>query len=165
MRKLTLKHAADTALLLLWGPIFVNDTKTQLHPPQPIHQCLHICHIRTWYMGQKGLKILGLILAASMKNSRTALHKRWHWQVAAIQMSVWIIYHCYLQLELQPGLPILRPKSYQSREWWSRNSEEKGTEWKCLIYDSIPSMSPHHYRNIAMKTHLSKASNQLAALT
>lgn len=100
-----------------------------------------------------------------MKNSWTVLHKRWHWQVAAIQMSGWIIYHCYLQLELQPGLPVLHPKSYQSHEWWSRSSDEKGTEWNCLIYGSIPAVSSHHYRNIAMKTHLSTASNQLSALT
>lgn len=51
--------------------------------------------------------------------------------------------------------PVLRPKSYHGHERWSRRSEEKATEWNCLIYGSIPSTSPHHYRNIASKTHLS----------
>lgn len=163
-RRIHAYNVADAALLLYGfeGPILGDDTKHSctLHSPF-IYVFMNAFVILGSDMWGQRVKNTELILAASMKNSWAVLHKRWHWQVAAIQMSGWIIYHCYLQLELQPGLPILHPKSYQSHDWWSHNAEQKGTEWSGLIYGSIPSVSSHHYRNIATKTHLSTASNQL----
>lgn len=53
-------NVADTALLLYGseGQFLEIDTSCTLN--NPIHLCLHehICHIRKWYMGLKGLKIL-----------------------------------------------------------------------------------------------------------
>lgn len=116
----------------------------------------HLSYYEVIY-GSKRVKISGLILAASMKNSQTVLHKRWHWQVAAIQMSGWIIYHCYLQLELQPGLPIL-PSQILSQPWVVISQLKAESHWMKLFdiwlysFNVLTSLQKYCHENTFIKS-------------